>query len=596
VREVIARHFLVGDVERDRYSFRHELVREAVYADLVLAERVQLHSALAEAIAGDPGLVGGRRATAAAAVAHHWHAAGDLRRAVGASVQAGQEATRILAFAEAHRQFGRALELWNEAPITHTELDRSQLLEQAAEAAHWAGEADQAIALLRQALAEVDPVREPVRAGVLQERLGGSLWRWGDSNASLAAYVEANRLLAGSGASPERARALASEGAALMAGGWHSESRARSEQAIAMARAIGARQEEGYALNTLGVSLTMLGDPEAGVDALERSKRIAEAIGNVEDLQRAYNNLAFALENAGRFEARVKVALKGLELARRAGLELTMGAVVLANTAEALLQVGRWQEAEELISEAPKLESGARFGPYLRLCRAQIDLALGRFDSAAARLEAAREASARLDEPYFLGPFHGCLAELAIWHGDRRRAAAAVQQGLRLVERGDDHRMALWLCALGIRAEADEADRERGLADGPRVEASIVAGAVLVARARAELSEKLVLPEGHCSARLCEAEHARLQGRPDPDLWDAAATSWERLCQPYRTTYVRWRHAEALLLSGASEEGAAVLRQAHEAARAVRADPVRHQLELVASRNGIELPKPVTIA
>ena len=57
------------------------------------------------------------------------------------------------------------------------------------------------------------------------------------------------------------------------------ESRERCEQAIEVARSVGARAEEGHALNTLGVDISSLGDAARGIEHLREAKRIAEDLG-----------------------------------------------------------------------------------------------------------------------------------------------------------------------------------------------------------------------------------------------------------------------------------------------------------------------------
>ena len=57
------------------YTFRHELIREAVHDDLLPGEHGRLHSRFAEAIDADPSLVPPGRATIE--MAHHWYSAHD---------------------------------------------------------------------------------------------------------------------------------------------------------------------------------------------------------------------------------------------------------------------------------------------------------------------------------------------------------------------------------------------------------------------------------------------------------------------------------------------------------------------------------------
>ncbi|HEY1334393.1 MAG TPA: hypothetical protein VGF31_09060, partial [Myxococcaceae bacterium] len=500
-----------------------------------------------------------------------------------------------LAFAEAQRHFERALELWDQVPDPAMHTERNELLEQAADVALWVGNVDRALELVRQALAEVDKARAPIRAGVLHERLGRGLWRDADNEGALAAFVEASRLLAGAGATPERARAIAAEGAALMIAGRYSESRARCQEAIAIAETIDAGKERGFALSALGVSLTMLGDVRGGIDALRRAQAIAEKSGDFEDLYRVYGNLSFTLDVAGQLEEAVEVALRGLEVAGKLRIEeSTVGATVLLNATDLLIILGRWQEAADLVRNVPHLDKNARFGPYLEVSRAQIDLSVGRFDSARQHLQVARRASS-LTEPNFLGLLHSALAELAIWEGDQVEARAAVREGFERLGSNEDDRAVLRLCAMALRAEADEAELARGTGSTHAVEAGRARGAALLARAR-EQHQASSLPEARCLAGLCNAEHARLEADLHPALWEATATAWEELRHRYRAAYARWRHAEALLLSGARAHGATILRQAHRAAQDIHALPVRRELESLAHRNGVELWQPTTDA
>jgi predicted ATPase len=209
LREAVAGKLLVTRPGGDGYEFRHALLQEVTYADLLPGERARLHGEVATALAGHPGWAGGTGATVAAELAHHWEAAGDLERALPAAVEAGVQAERAYAFVEAQRHFERALELWAEVPGAAglTGLDRVGLLERAAGAAFLADDKPRAAQLWRDALAGVDPATDPVRAGLLHERLGRSLWLTLD-DAALDAYREAVRLVPAEPPSAERARVL----------------------------------------------------------------------------------------------------------------------------------------------------------------------------------------------------------------------------------------------------------------------------------------------------------------------------------------------------------------------------------------------------
>ena len=559
-------------------------MQEAIYADLLPGELIRLHTMIAKALAEDAGRGGHEGAAAAAELAHHWHAANNLPQALAVSIAAGRAAANVYAFAEAQHQFERALELWRQVAdeARPAGLSRAELLEEAAKVTMQGGDIEQALELVREALAEVDPTREPTRASLLQQRLGRYLWRLGDSDGSLAAHATADRLLAGHPASSERAQVLASYGSALMIAGRYGAARLRSEEAISIARTVGAVDQEGDALNALGVSLTMLGDPEAGIAALMRACGIAEAAESFEHTYRAYGNLSFAYESAGRLDEAVEAALHGVALARTRHLELVAGGVLL-NAADYLFLLGRWQEAENLLGSAPRLAASPRFGHDFHRVRAELATATGRLDQAAAHLQAARQTSPNFHDPYFVGPLHAALAELAIWQGDPGAAKAVIRDGLQLIAASEASSLLLRLCAIGMRAEADEVERQHLTQPVLRIDTAWRAGATLLSQARElsrELSRRgLVPPEARAWRLVCEAEHSRLQARADPAHWQAAAEAWETLSQPYRAAQARWRHAEALVADGAGEEASAPLRRALATAERLNAGPLRECLE-----------------
>jgi predicted ATPase len=158
LREAVARHLLVVEDGSGGYAFRHALVQEAIYDDLLPVQRPPLHAAYARALAVRIEGQGGAGTSELGRLAYHWYAAHDQGRALLASVQAGQAAEAAYAQAEAAGHYERALELWEQAPeaAASSPLDRSSLLQRAAQAASRIGAATRAVALINQALAETD--------------------------------------------------------------------------------------------------------------------------------------------------------------------------------------------------------------------------------------------------------------------------------------------------------------------------------------------------------------------------------------------------------------------------------------------------------
>jgi predicted ATPase len=218
LRAAVAQQLLVTRPGEDGYQFRHALLREVVDADLLPGERAQLHTGYARALTERPELAGASPVVAAAELAVHWDAADEPAQALPARVQAGLAAERAHAYAEAHRHYHRALELWELVPEPGRTagLDQVDLLARAAEAAAFTGALERAIRLLKEALSQLDPAAEPVRAAVLLASLGDHRWAAGDEADALAAFREAERLLAEMPPSAERARVLAAHAHTLM--------------------------------------------------------------------------------------------------------------------------------------------------------------------------------------------------------------------------------------------------------------------------------------------------------------------------------------------------------------------------------------------
>ena len=173
LREAVTHHLLVVDGGSGAYAFRHALVQEAIYDDLLPVQRPPLHAASAHALAARIEGEGGAGAAELGRLAYHWYAAHDLGRALLASVQAGQAAEAAFALAEAAGHYERALELWEQAPeaAANSPLDPSSLLQRAAQAASRVGEGARAVALINQAPA-VPGGRLPGRRAAGRRRAG----------------------------------------------------------------------------------------------------------------------------------------------------------------------------------------------------------------------------------------------------------------------------------------------------------------------------------------------------------------------------------------------------------------------------------------
>lgn len=596
LRECVAHHVLLTDPVDGTYVFRHALAREAVHQDLLPGERVRLHAALAASLTAEPRLSYAQQLSIHAELAYHWHEAGNLPHAVTESVRAGESAAAVQAFAEAERQYERALDLWDQVPAAEALAGKPyhQVLAQAADAARWRGHVGRAVQRIRAAVAQVDEARQPVRAGELYERLGRYLWEAGDGGGSLRAYERAGVLLSPEPPSALSARVMADIASTRFRAGQYAEGLRLATQAAETARTVGAETEEGRALAITGVTLTMLGRPDEGVPVLRTALRIAESTGHLEDLFRAYGNLAFALESAGRLDESLQVSLAGLDRSRRLGLERASGsALLLSNAAAVLVLLGRWDEAEELAVAAIERETPAAVAAYPHLVLAQTSVGRGRFAAAEEHLAIVRAMSAIRPEPHLVGPLHGCTAELAVWQGRHAAARHAVGDGLRLVGAAEDTLQVLRLCAMGIRAEADHRERLVALARrSPVADAELLATADGLRRTAERVGDRPLLPEPAALLASARAEHARLDPDSGAPTWADVAAAWEVLGCGYGAAYAYWRQAEAVLGGADGSAPLPALRKAYSVVSRLGAAPLRAEIVALARRARLDLAEP----
>src|SRR5947199_2720543 len=109
LRDSVSEQVLIAG-DDDRFLFRHALLREALYDDLLPGERSELHLALARVLerACDPS--DDRELERTTAIANHYAAAGEQRAALKSTIAAARSAERVQAFGEAADLTERALE------------------------------------------------------------------------------------------------------------------------------------------------------------------------------------------------------------------------------------------------------------------------------------------------------------------------------------------------------------------------------------------------------------------------------------------------------------------------------------------------------
>jgi hypothetical protein len=179
LRRAVAAGIVTGVAGQRRYAFRHALVREAVYDDLLPGDRARWHRELARCLTRAPADGQGPGYAARAAwTAHHWLAAGDREHALAASIDAGTAAEHASACGEAARHYRVAIGLWQElgAGPAGASWTLSQLFERAAQMSYLSGDPDRAVVEVSRAIDLAGIGRERTRVGLLHERRGRYRW------------------------------------------------------------------------------------------------------------------------------------------------------------------------------------------------------------------------------------------------------------------------------------------------------------------------------------------------------------------------------------------------------------------------------------
>jgi DNA-binding CsgD family transcriptional regulator len=570
LREAVGRQLVVPqDGAGQPFEFRHTLLAEAVYQDLLPAERVRLHAAVASAIVEDQG--GAPDRLAVAELAHHWQAAGDLPRALEASVLAGRAALGVHAYADAQAQFERALLLWEMVPAAAqlAGMDHAALLQAAAGAAGVAGAFSDAVDHVRSAIGLVDPAVDPIRLGLLYEQLGAVAAKAADGT-MLDAYREAVRLVPADPETPARARVLGGLARGLMYAGEWDEATQTAREAIDVARRTGSQGVEADALATLGAVQGTLGDLSGALRSLRRGRELALQAGNDDAAARAWSNLAWLLEG----EACVREAMAAVCWDEQVGLGLDAGPWTLAIAAWALIQLGRWDEADAALERA---FLGGREGAHrmsLRLIGACLAVGRGHLGAAAETLEELRPAIRAHHDASWRVTASELEALLHLEQGQPAAASLAIREALAVLDelpiRGVS--MQTDTLATAMRAEAECARVARARRDAAALAAARNRGAAILRQAL-DVAAAASGPGGGYPRRpaaiaaLCAAEWTRLEGSSDAQRWGAAAAACGAAEQRYLAAYATYRQAEAML-DVARDRAAAtpILRAAHRAA------------------------------
>ncbi|WP_454197902.1 ATP-binding protein [Nocardia sp. Marseille-Q1738] len=538
------------------YEFRHILIRDAVYDDLLPAQRKHLHAKLSQALAAERG------ADRSSELAYHAYAAGDLPLALEAAWHAAADAENAGAHGDQVHHLDRVLELWDRTPeaASRVDADRLGVLEAIVAACHRGGVIERGITAADEALAAIDATAEPERAARLHHYRAGL--RNQSSSGGEDDLLAALALLPADRPTVLRGEVLAELAAARVFSRDSAAAESDARAAVDVAEQLGDRGLAARAYAYLG--LATADRPEA-MAHFERAHAAATAARDPETLLTVVLWEAALLVASGANEAAIAAIQQGLRAAHETYRFVDAGPILLVKWAQALTALGRWNEALDLIDESlterlPPLSTAA-----LLLCHAEIMLARGDTDAAATSTKTAQPllGDRRWARQYQI-QLHAVQSEIAHAAGNPQRAAEIGAATLTADDLAAHHHEAWALAAVVARTRC----------------ATMVLDAVI---------ERLPVTTAVDAAHRNTCRAVR-SGRPAD--WTAAVSSWRALRRPFELARSLLESGEAELATGDRSAARTALRTVLELAGELQAPPLREQAEHLADRAGIVLDGP----
>lgn len=586
LREAVDRHVLLPDGPV-RYTFRHALLQEAVYADLLPGERVRLHAGYARALAdtapGDD--------DAAADLAEHALRSHDLPVALAASWQAARTAQERLAPHDALEHAEQALALWDAVPADRRPpgVAHADVLLLAASLAGGSGDTARACALSTAARDEALAAGDEVTAARARRHLARHMYGVDRLEECIEQARLARATLLAHPPSADLVWATATLVTAMTVHEQDDEAIRLARAGLALAGELGVTAAEADLRMTLALLEAQLtGDVLGAEPALRAARDLARAAGEPAIELRAQWNIGSLHHEADQLEQAAQAYREADRRARETGLAASLYAVeARLALLEVLYRLGRWDEVLALAQDG-----GLRLAPRdtraLRIAALRVTAAREpqRVAAEAAAVRAAAEAAGDQGLSAFDALSLGATeAVAALWCGDPDTAVDLADAAFAALDAGPDrwHPVAVRLAAVGLAAIAAGGRATAGTADRWLARAEQTFTTARPTRGRG------IGPEGRAWLLRARAEHARVVtgGPAAAPLWQDALALVEG--QPDDEATVRLRLAEALAATGDRPGAAAHAARAHALARDLGAGPLRAAVEAVARRHRLDL-------
>ena len=337
--QLVERQLIVEDngSHHDRYRFRHELTREAIYSDLLGRERRIKHREVLQALET---MYPDNQEEVLDQLAYHSLHARELTKAAYYAQLAGDRAARMYAFREAVIQYEMALET---AECEDT-IERATLYDKLGKTAHALSDTNRAMRAWREAHDLYTQCDHRITAAHIWQQLGRVSWIRGDKKAAFEYTKEALARLEKEPPGIELAMAYSAMSALYMLTNQQQESIEWGEKALQLADELGDPSVKPHALNNIGCSLVELGKAKEGIDYLCESLALSKELRSWSDTVRAYHNLGVDLTELGQFKRALAVVEEGIDFAQKFGLESSISTMPI-KMGQIKMMLGYWDEA-----------------------------------------------------------------------------------------------------------------------------------------------------------------------------------------------------------------------------------------------------------
>jgi DNA-binding CsgD family transcriptional regulator len=552
IRSAVDASVLAPTDDGRHYRFRHALLWEAVYEDILPAERIAIHRRVAEALVTDPGLTSARGAGDAAEIARHYDLGQQFDLARTAYIRAGDLALRARAWAEAATAFERVLQI-DTLHVAPSDANDLSLADRAMQALWYSGRPRQGEELLRTALERAGAGHDPLELAASWMHLSNLLNDVGDDPASRAAAARARAIAPRRPPNEVRLLAMGALASSYMVDDRNRRAVRLAGCVIAMADELGAQRVMAEARAQRGPALLALGRVIEAERDFDIARRLAADADDPYGLSIVLYNFGANLGFVGAFEEGLKRVLEASAIAVDLGLERSWEPWLRPSAAEFCFWLGRWDEADRHLATARTYEIHGL--PLGMAAYVEAALAAHRGDGGQADAALAEAAAAIASGIALQGLSRAVRARVQLIAGDAPAALATVDDGIALLASTDDLAARAQLASLGAEAAADLAERRAARRD-PVAARDLADRAEGYARFAAEIAGGRLVPGSVATpltsahAAHAHAEALRAAGKAEVDAWAEAITAFEGMRARPMVALTRFRLAEAALVAG----------------------------------------------